>query len=145
MSFVIARWIVAAFAFISMVHLYWAAGGKLGSTAAIPQLPGEFARGPRPAFKPSTLGTLLVAVGLVLIALLVCLRAGLYFEPVSNGALQWGISAVALVMFARAIGDSELVGFFKKVSGSKFARLDTLFYSPLCLALGAGLLVVAWG
>lgn len=144
MTFVVARWIVGIFTLISMVHLYWAAGGKMGSTAAIPQLPGEFASGPRPAFKPSVLGTLLVALGLVSIAVLVCLRAGLYFEPVSNHALQWGISVVALVMFARAIGDSELVGFFKKVSGSRFARLDTLFYSPLCLALGAGLLVVAW-
>ena len=54
-----------------------------------------------------------------------CLRAGLYFSAVSHGALQWGISAIALVMFARAIGDSELVGFFKKVGGSRFARLDT--------------------
>jgi hypothetical protein len=91
------------------------------------------------------LGTFLVAMGLVAIALLVCLRAGLYFSPVSHGALQWGISAIAVVMFARAIGDSELVGFFKKVSGSRFARLDTYFYSPLCLVLGVGLLVVAWG
>ena len=145
MSFVIARWIVGVFTCISMVHLYWAAGGKLGSLAAIPQLPGEFARGPRPAFKPSALGTFLVAMGLVAIALLVCLRAGLYFSAVSHGALQWGISAIALVMFARAIGDSELVGFFKKVGGSRFARLDTWFYSPLCLVLGVGLLVVAWG
>ncbi len=110
-----------------------------------PQLPGEFAHGPRPAFKPSALGTFLVALGLVAIALLVCLRAGLYFSPVSHGALQWGISAIAVVMFARAIGDSELVGFFKKVGGSRFARLDTYFYSPLCLVLGVGLLVVAWG
>ncbi|WP_460135673.1 DUF3995 domain-containing protein [Pseudomonas sp. S1_E04] len=144
MSFVIARWIVGIFTFISMVHLYWAAGGKLGSLAAIPQLPGEFASGPRPAFRPSPLGTFLVAMGLVGIALLVCLRAGLYFPPVSHRALQWGISAIAVVMFARAIGDSELVGFFKKVGGSRFARLDTWFYSPLCLVLGAGLLVVAW-
>ncbi|KAF1023592.1 MAG: hypothetical protein GAK37_03237 [Pseudomonas sp.] len=51
---------------------------------------------------------------------------------------------MALILFARAIGDSELVGFFKKVGGSRFARLDTFFYSPLCMALGAGLLVVAW-
>ncbi|MFC6339788.1 DUF3995 domain-containing protein [Pseudomonas karstica] len=145
MSFVVARWIVGVFAFISVVHVYWAIGGKWGSMAAIPQLPGEFASGPRPAFKTSALGTFLVALGLVLIALLVCMRAGLYFEPVSHSALQWGISAIALIMFARAIGDSELVGFFKKVGGSRFARLDTLFYSPLCLVLGAGLLVVAWG
>ncbi|SDU91827.1 DUF3995 domain-containing protein [Pseudomonas mucidolens] len=144
MSFVIARWIVGVFTFIGMVHVYWAAGGKWGSTAVIPQLPGEFARGPRPAFKPSALASFLVAMGLVVIALLVCLRAGLYFDPVDHQALQWGISTIALIMFARAIGDSELVGFFKKVSGSRFARLDTFFYSPLCLVLGAGLLVVAW-
>ncbi|MCF4979240.1 MULTISPECIES: DUF3995 domain-containing protein [Pseudomonas] len=144
MSFVIARWVVGVFALISMVHVYWAAGGKLGSTAAIPQLPGEFASGPRPAFKPSALGTFLVALGLVLIALLVCLRAGLFFQAVGHQALQWGISAIALIMFARAIGDSELVGFFKTVGGSRFARLDTFFYSPLCLVLGTGLLVVAW-
>ena len=37
------------------------------------------------------------------------------------------------------------VGFFKKVGGSRFAKLDTYFYSPLCLVLGVGLLVVAWG
>ena len=145
MSFVIARWIVGVFTCISMVHLYWAAGGKLGFQAVIPQLPGEFASGPRPAFKPSALGTFLVALGLVAIALMVCLRAGLYFSAVSHGALQWGISAIAVVMFARAIGDSELVGFFKKVGGSRFARLDTYIYSPLCLVLGVGLLVVAWG
>ncbi|KTC62947.1 hypothetical protein AO262_31910, partial [Pseudomonas fluorescens ABAC62] len=107
--------------------------------------PGEFARGPRPAFKPSAFGTFLIALGLLAIALLVCLRAGLYFLPVSHGALQWGISAIALVMFARAIGDSELVGFFKKVNGSQFAKMDTWLYSPLCLGLGAALLVVAWG
>ena len=87
MSFFVARWIVAIFTCISMVHLYWAAGGKLGSLAAIPELPGEFAQGPRPAFKPSALGTFLVALGLVAIALLVCLRAGLYCSPVSHGAL----------------------------------------------------------
>ena len=44
MSFLVARWIVGVFGFISLVHLYWAAGGKLGVTAAIPQLPGEFAQ-----------------------------------------------------------------------------------------------------
>lgn len=144
MSFFVARWVVGIFTFISMVHVYWAAGGKLGSAAVIPQLPAEFSSGPRPAFKLTALGALLVAAGLVLIAVLVCLRAGLYFDPISHKALQWGISGVAVIMFARAIGDSELVGFFKTVGGSRFARLDTFFYSPLCLVLGVGLLVVAW-
>ncbi|MGY2293040.1 DUF3995 domain-containing protein [Pseudomonas sp. SDO528_S397] len=144
MSVVVARWIVGIFTCISLVHVYWAAGGRVGLLAAIPQLPGEFARGPRPAFMPTPRVTLLIAAGLVLVAVLVCLRVGLFFPPIGHSALQWGISGVALGLFGRAVGDSELVGFFKQVTGSRFARLDTFFYSPLCLALGAGLLVVAW-
>ena len=57
---------------------------------------------------------------------------------------QWVSSAIAILLFARASGDSELVGFFKEVKGSRFARLDTWVYSPLCVVLGAGLLAVAW-
>jgi hypothetical protein len=63
---------------------------------------------------------------------------------VQDGWLQWVISGIAILMFARAIGDSNLVGFFKEVKDSKFARLDTWVYSPLCVVLGAGLLAVAW-
>lgn len=98
----------------------------------------------RPAFDPSGWLTLLVALALLMVALLVCLRVGLLAQPVNHRALQWLISAIALLMFARAIGESELVGFFKEVKGSTFARLDTWVYSPLCVVLGAGLLAVAW-
>jgi len=31
------------------------------------------------------------------------------------------------------------------VRGSRFARMDTLLYSPLCLALGAALALLAAG
>jgi len=144
MNVLVAQWIAAIFLLISLIHLYWAAGGKLGSDAVIPLVPGDSPGESRPAFKSSGFVTVLVAVGLLLIAMLVCLRVGLYLPLVTHWSLQWVISAIALLMFARAIGDSNLVGFFKEASGSKFARLDTLFYSPLCVALGAGLLVVAW-
>ena len=144
MSLVIAQWMAAIFLLISLVHLYWAAGGKLGSEAAVPRVPEEGAQGSRPAFKPSGFTTLLVAVGLLLIAMLVCLRVGLYLPTVHHWSLQWVISAIAMLMFARAIGDSNLVGFFKQVKNSQFARLDTWAYSPLCVVLGAGLLAVAW-
>ncbi|KZN19465.1 MULTISPECIES: DUF3995 domain-containing protein [Pseudomonas] len=144
MSLLVAQWIAAIFLLISLVHLYWAAGGKWGSEAAVPRVPGEGGEASRPAFKPSGFATLLVAVGLLLIAMLVCLRVGLYLPAVHHWSLQWVISAIALLMFARAIGDSNLVGFFKQVKDSKFARLDTWAYSPLCVVLGAGLLAVAW-
>ncbi|RBJ86104.1 DUF3995 domain-containing protein [Pseudomonas sp. MWU12-2534b] len=144
MNLLLAQGMSATFLFISLIHLYWAAGGKLGSDAVIPQVPGPAPGQSQPAFHSPALATLLVAVGLLLVAMLVCLRVGLYLPSVTHPSLQWVISAIALLMFARAIGDSELVGFFKQVRDSKFARLDTLFYSPLCVVLGAGLLVLAW-
>ncbi len=45
----------------------------------------------------------------------------------------WAISAIFIL---RAIGDFKYVGFFKSVTGTEFASLDTMFYSPLCLGLG---------
>lgn len=144
MTFVLARWLVTIFAVISLIHVYWGLGGQWAAVAAVPQVPVEGSAKSRPAFKPRGWATLLVAVGLLLIAALVCLRVGWWVPAVSHQSLQWVISAIAMLMFARAIGDSNLVGFFKQVKGSRFARLDTWVYSPLCVVLGAGLLAVAW-
>lgn len=145
MTFVLAQWLVTVFAVISLVHVYWALGGQWAAVAAVPQVPEEgLVATLRPAFKPSGWITLVVAVVLLAIAALVCLRVGWGVAPVRHKALQWVISVIALLMFARAIGDSHLVGFFKEVKGSRFARLDTWVYSPLCAVLGAGLLAVAW-
>jgi hypothetical protein len=113
----------AIFAFLGLLHFYWALRGGSGSGAAIPEIDGA------PAFTPTKTAT--VAVGLVLLftAAIVLLRV----EVLMAGA--------AAVLILRGIGDFWLVGFFKRVRGSRFARLDTLLYSPLCLALGAAL---AW-
>lgn len=51
---------------------------------------------------------------------------------------------LALGLAARAIGEFRHVGFFKRVRGTRFARLDTIFCSPLCLALAVGVALVAW-
>ncbi|MNF52643.1 hypothetical protein D3C85_548830 [compost metagenome] len=142
MTFVLAQWIAAALVLISLIHVYWALGGQWASDAVVPLVQGD--QGPRPAFKPSALVTLVVAAGLLLIALMVSLRVGLIVPAIDHWSLQWLISAIALMMFARAIGDSESMGFFKEHAESKFARLDTWAYSPLCVVLGAGLLAVAW-
>ena len=144
MTLVLAQWLVTVFAAISLIHVYWALGGQWAAVAAVPQVPADDSAAARPAFKPSAWMTLLVAAGLLVIAALVCLRVGWWLPPVSHSSLQWVISAIAMLMFARAIGDSHLLGFFKQIKGSQFARLDTWVYSPLCATLGFGLLVVAW-
>jgi hypothetical protein len=51
--------------------------------------------------------------------------------------------ALALIFSARAIGEFRLVGFFKRVHGSAFARLDSLVFSPLCLLLAVAIFILA--
>ncbi|MGA5588206.1 DUF3995 domain-containing protein [Pseudomonas siliginis] len=145
MTFVLAQWLVTVFAAIGLMHVYWALGGQWAAAVVVPQVPvSGFVATVRPAFKPSGWLTLAVAAALLVISVLVCMRVGWGMPAVQHKALQWVISAIALLMFARAIGDSNLVGFFKEVKDSRFARLDTWVYSPLCALLGAGSLAVAW-
>lgn len=40
-------------------------------------------------------------------------------------------------------GRFRFVGFFKTVRGSRFARWDTLLFSPLCLLLGLAVAIIA--
>ena len=125
---------------LAVLHVYWAAGGKRGAGAAVPEVAG------RPAFVPGPNATLLVALALTLAALVVLGRAGLWRPALIPRPMfvtgTWGLCAVFLL---RAVGDLRLVGFFKRVRDTRFARRDTLLYSPLSLALGLALLGLALG
>jgi hypothetical protein len=137
MAYPLALVVVTVFSALSLIHFYWALGGELGKIAVLPEISG------RPAFMPSTASTVFVAVGLALCALLVAATANLVGVPLSGKWLRWLAYALAAALFVRAIGDFRLVGFFKRVRDSRFARLDTLVYSPLCLLLAIGVFQVA--
>ena len=83
-------------------------------------------------------------VVLLLFAGLVAATGCLLEVGVPPRLLSWLSLALALGLLARAIGEFKYVGFFKRVRGSRFARLDTLIYSPLCLSLAIGVALVAW-
>lgn len=122
---------------LSLLHFYWMFGGRVGLAAAIPEVEGQ------PAFRPSRLATMIVAIGLSLCAVLVLATSGILQVPVSRSVLLWFTRALALVFFLRAMGDFRLVGFFKRIHNSRFARMDTRFYSPLCLAIAIGAAVIS--
>jgi hypothetical protein len=112
---------------LSLIHIYWAFGGKLGKAQAVPNVDGS------EAFRPSTFSTLAVAFGL-LIAMLVSLGSvGMFGDFIPPLTYAWLMLAIALLFLLRAIGDFGLVGFFKKPSDSPFAYWDTRLYSPLCV------------
>jgi hypothetical protein len=130
--------LIAAFGSLSLVHIYWLFGGRAGRLAAIPEIDGQ------PMFQPSVLATLVVAIGLALCAIVIAGTAGMVTLPLSQTVLAWMTRALAVILLLRAIGDFRLVGFFKRIRHTRFARLDTIVYSPLCLAMAIGTAIVGF-
>lgn len=120
---------ILIFAILGLWHLYWAFGGTLAKEVAIPEIEGK------PAFLPSTTATAAVGIVLLSFTFLLAATAGVVTAPVSGKILKWLCLALSFILFARAIGEFRLVGFFKRVRNTRFAKLDTLVYSPLCLFL----------
>jgi len=135
---IIALIVVIVFLGLSLIHAYWAFGGRAGRTAAVPEV------GARPAFVPSALATFAVAVALAFCAVVVAASAGIILSAPPALWSTWLAFALAAVLLARAVGDFRLVGFFKRVRGTRFARLDSLIYAPLCLALAVAIFYVAY-
>jgi hypothetical protein len=119
--------LAVVFAILSLFHIFWAAGGRLGGKAAIPTANGER------LFNPSTLGTILVAAALLLAMLVVLGRIGVWGANLPAWIFHLGASGISLLFLLRAIGDFHYLGFFKSVSETDFARWDTWLFSPLCL------------
>ena len=135
---VAAVMLIAVLVFLSVLHVFWALGGRWGLAAAIPVVDG------RPWLAPGPLGTLAVA-GLLLLA--AGLIAGRRFLQGSPWALvfsvgSWGVVAAFLL---RAVGDLRVVGFFKQVRGTRFAELDSRLFAPLCVAIAGLALAVVLG
>lgn len=117
---------------ISILHVYWAYGGRWGVHAVIPSKAGEN----KPAFVPGKRGTLFVAILLLIVCFILLVQGGYIQYFVANTITRVGCIVCASVFFLRAIGDFTHIGFFKKINHTVFARNDTWFYSPLCLYFG---------
>jgi hypothetical protein len=139
MNTIIALVVAAIFVLLGLWHVRMAMGSMSGASAAVPSVDGK------PLFVPSRRSTLFVAAVLFAFALLVAAAANLVEIGLPPRVLVWSCYALALGLLARAIGEFKYVGFFKRVRGSRFAAMDSLVYSPLCLALAIGVAVVAFG
>jgi len=118
-------------ALLGCLHVAWAFGVTWGVGAVVPTVDG------RPTMAPGRGATF--AVGFLLL-----LAGDLYMGAADGrspaGLFRVGAVGVALVLLARAVGDRRTMGFSKRVKGTRFARMDTQVFSPLCLVLAvAGL------
>ena len=123
----------AVFALLSAFHIVGAFGtwGHLPVTPVVPDTPTP---------QPSSFAWLAVAVALALAALVVLARADLLLTSVPPKLSTLACSILGVIFVLRAIGEFQLLGFFKSIKGTDFAYWDTWLYTPLSLALGLGAL-----
>jgi hypothetical protein len=132
--------LAAVFALLSFLHLYWAAGGGFGRGAVIPTADG----GGKRLLHPSPFVTILVAAALFAAMLVVLGRVKFLGAVVPNRIFHPGTWVISLLFLLRAIGDFRYVGFFKSVSGTDFARRDTILFSPLCLFIAVAAFLISY-
>jgi uncharacterized protein DUF3995 len=123
---------------LSLLHVYWAAGGRRGIDAVIPT------QGGRRTLTPSRLATLTVAAALAVAALIAVGATGMLGAVAPEWLIRTGLVVLAAVFGLRAVGDFRLIGFTKRVKGTRFARLDTRVFSPLCVGLAVACAALAW-
>jgi len=135
--------LVAIFVLLSALHVYWAFGGRWGANVAVPEIAG------RPAFRPGRAATLTVAALLGAAAAIIGSRSTVPswqgVAPLLVPLVRLGVWTLAATFAVRAVGDFTTFGFFKAARGTDFARYDTLLFSPLCVAIALGCLLVALG
>lgn len=129
--------VVLVFVALAAWHFWMALTPASGLGGALPVADGK------PLFVPSRRATVAVGVLLLCFAALVAATGGLFDAGVPRGALAVMSGTLAIGLLARAIGEFRYLGFFKRVRGSRFATLDTIVYSPLCLLLAVGVAMVA--
>lgn len=123
---------------LGAVHVYWAAGGRRGLAAAVPERNG------RPRFRPGPLLTLGVAAGLFGLSALAWSLApsGPGFPAFLRPLSPYLGAAAAAGFLLRTVGDLGDVGVLKRRRGTRFATWDDRLYSPLSFGLGLGLLLL---
>lgn len=134
---------VLIFALISLLHFYWVFGGTWGLSGAMPEkFKVDF-------FNPNRkwtmkISTLIVALGLLLFAYITYSNTPGFVSMIPTNLVRYGMMAIAGIFLIRAIGDFNMVGFFKKQDGSEFSEKDSRFYAPLCVVIGVVSLLILY-
>ncbi|WP_306352721.1 DUF3995 domain-containing protein [Flavobacterium sp. '19STA2R22 D10 B1'] len=118
------------FTFLSLLHIYWATGGKWGINVAVPTRTQK-----EKVIRPSAFGTFIVGLGLLLFALVTLGNLALFEAFIPQRSITIGTYVIGCIFLLRAIGDFKFIGLFKIIKNTPFAKKDTAYYTPLCLVI----------
>ncbi len=120
---------------VSLLHVFWAFGGKWGTAAVLPEQEGER------TFSPNVIVTLVVAFLLSAAAFILLMQANHIHLSETYLIVRVGAWVCAIVFALRVVGDFDYFGISKKKRKTKFSMMDTYFYIPLCAFLSLAFIV----
>jgi len=131
MATIIAVLLFLVFLFLSLLHFYWAFGGKWRTEGVYPTPDAQ-----TPPRNPGIGSTLIVAFGLFGFSIFYLIKVNIIFIELPLWIEKYGLWILAAIFMVRAIGDFKYLGFFKKIKNTKFGQNDTRYFAPLCFLIG---------
>lgn len=127
---------------IAALHVYWGFGG-LWPAATEQGLINTVVGAPHLKSMPA-LGPTLIVAALIFASALVALAAGGLLAVVPQWLARLAALGAGLVFVARGMAGLARLSIFKTWIAEPFATLNAQFYSPLCVAMGAAFLFLAF-
>jgi len=116
---------------LGILHFYWSLGRKFGFTESLPtNESGERVLNPR------KIDCLIVGIGLTSFGVFYLFKSGIIEFNLPEWMKEYGGWIIPSIFLLRAIGEFKFIGFFKTVKKTAFGKLDTKFFSPLCVFIG---------
>ncbi len=126
---------------IALLHAYWGFGG-FWPAATEQELIKTVVGAPHLKNMPGT-GVTLIVAALIMGAGFIALFASGVLPFVSHTLARIAAIAAGAIFLARGVAGLAHLSIYKTWIAEPFATLNVQFYSPLCLAIGAGFLFLA--
>lgn len=122
---------------LGIIHFNWVIGGEFGFSESLPTKENG-----KRVLNPKKIDSAIVGIGLTAFGIFYVFKSGLIEFNLPDWIMIYGSWIIPGIFILRAIGEFKYVGFFKSVKKTKFGKLDTKFFSPLCLMIGiSGILI----
>ncbi len=115
---------------LSLIHFNWAFGGTWGFDKALPTNENG-----KKVLNPRKIDSAMVGFGLLVFGISYLIKIRLIPVDFPSRILNYLGWIVVILFMGRAIGDFRYIGFFKKIKNTEFGKLDSRYFSPLCLSI----------
>ena len=118
---------------LGLIHFNWVVGGEFGFSESLPTKES----GER-VLNPKRIDSAIVGIGLTAFGCFYLIKSGIIGYELPEWVMKYGGWIIPIIFVIRAIGEFTYVGFFKSVKNTEFGKWDSKLFSPLCLAIGIG-------